>query len=99
VVDLLLGLGAAVVKVACKVWLKDNEFAADASAEVVDAVRTKIAGELDQRNTRRLFEDLEVPVAKKLSEFRDHEFRGMPDNEWNAAVIAVGDTLSSFQPG
>jgi NACHT N-terminal Helical domain 1 len=93
VVDLLLGLGAAVVKVACKVWLKDNAFASDASAEVVDAVRAKIAGELDQRSALRLFEDLEVPVAKKLGELRQHEFGGMPDNEWNAAVLAVGDTL------
>jgi hypothetical protein len=93
--DLLLGLAAAVVKVACKVWLKDNEFAASASAEVVDAVKARVSGELDQRHARRLFEDLEVPVAKKLGVLRQHEFAGMPDNEWNAAVLAVGDTLRS----
>jgi len=93
VTDLLLGLGAAVVKVACKIWLNDNKFAADASAEVVDVVRDKFAGELEQRRARRLFEDLEVPVAEKLAEFREHEFRGMPDNEWEAAVLAVGDSL------
>lgn len=91
--DLLLGLGAAVVKAACKVWLKDNEFAASASAEVVDLVRHKISGELNQRNLRRVFEDLEVPVAEKLRVLRQHEFGGMPDNEWTAAVLAVGDTL------
>jgi hypothetical protein len=28
--DIVLGLGAAVVTAACKVWLKDHEFAADA---------------------------------------------------------------------
>lgn len=89
----MLGLGAAVVKAACKVWLKDNEFAADASSEVVDVIRLKISGELDQRNVRRLFEDLEVPVAEKLKVLRQHEFAGMPDNEWTATVLAVGDTL------
>ncbi|MBV9448814.1 MAG: NACHT domain-containing protein [Streptosporangiaceae bacterium] len=91
--DLLLGLAAAVVKVACKVWLKDDEFASDASTEVVDAVRARVSGELDQRHARRLFEDLEVPVSKKLGVLRQHEFAGMPDNEWTAAVLAVGDTL------
>ena len=89
--DLLLGLGAAVVKVACKVWLKDDAVAANASVEVVDIVRAKVAGELDQRSARRLFEDLEVPVAEKLGVLRSHEFAGMPDNEWNAGVLAVGD--------
>ena len=54
--DLLLGLGAAVVKAACKVWLKDHAFAGDASAEVIDVIKIKVAGELDQRHTQRLFE-------------------------------------------
>jgi hypothetical protein len=93
VTDLLLGLGAAIVKVACKIWLKDNAFAADASADVVDVIKDRIAGELDQRTARRLFEDLEVPVAKKLASLREHEFAGMPDNEWTAAVLGVGDAL------
>lgn len=92
--DLLLGLGAAVVKAACKVWLKDSAFAAGASIEIVDVIRQKISGELNQRNVRRVFEDLEVPVAAKLKVLRQHEFAAMPDSEWTAAVLAVGDTLS-----
>ena len=91
--DLLLGLGAAVVKVACRIWLKDSSIASDASADVVDIVKEKISGELDQRKARRLFEDLEEPVAKKLEWLRKHEIAGISDNEWAAAVLAVGDTL------
>jgi hypothetical protein len=91
--DLLLGLSAAVVKIACKIWLKDSSIASDASADVVDIVKEKVSGELDQRRARRLFEDLEEPVAKKLEWLREHEMAGMPDNEWTAAVLAVGDTL------
>ena len=34
-----------------------------------------------------------MPVAEKLKVLRQHEFAGMPDNEWAAAVLAVGDTL------
>lgn len=93
VADLLLGLGAAVVKVACKIWLKDDQFAADAGADVVDVIAGKVADDLEQRHARRLFEDLEVPVAKKLGALRQQEFAGIPDNEWQAAVLAAGDAL------
>lgn len=92
-VDVLLGLSAAVVKVSCKIWLRDNSFAANASTDVVDVIREKVSGELDQRKARRLFEDLEEPVAAKLEHLREHELAGMPDNEWEAAVLSVGDTL------
>ena len=95
--DLLLGLGAAVVKVSCKIWLRDNSFASDASADVVDIVKEKLSGELDQRKARRLFEDLEEPVAKKLEFLREHEMAGMPDNEWEAAILGVSDTLRRAQ--
>lgn len=91
--DTALVLGAAVVKVACKIWLRDDAFAADASSEVVDIVRARVAGDLDRRRASRMFEDLEVPIAEKLRVLRQHELAGMPDNEWNAAVLAVGDTL------
>ncbi len=42
--DVLLGLAAAVVKAACKIWLKDSAFASSASTEIVDVVRQKISG-------------------------------------------------------
>jgi len=45
-------LSAAAVKAACRVWLKDRLFAADASAEVVDVIKVRVAGELDQRHAR-----------------------------------------------
>src|SRR6202007_627308 len=60
---------------------------------VIDVVREKVSGELGQRRARRLFEDLEEPVAKKLEWLREHEMAGIPDNEWTAGVLAVGDTL------
>jgi len=92
VANLQLGLGVSVVKVACRVWLKDNASASDASVEVVDVVGAKIAGELDQRNAQRLFDDLEVSAAKNLGGLREHECCGMPDNKRNAghrSLVAV----------
>jgi len=44
VADRLLGLSAAVVKAAGKVWLKDRLFAAGASAEVVDVIKVRSLG-------------------------------------------------------
>ncbi len=48
---------------------------------MVDIVKEKLSGGLDQRKARRLFENLEEPVAKKLGYLRDHEMAGMRDNE------------------
>jgi len=47
--DVFLTLGAAVVKSAPKIWLGDNKFAADTSASIVDVLKAKISGDLEQR--------------------------------------------------
>jgi hypothetical protein len=93
VTDILLGLGTAVVKAACKVWLKDHSFAADTGAAMVDALQKKISGTREQRAARRLFEGLEDAVADQIQTTLRHEFHGLSDNERNAAVLAVCDTL------
>lgn len=84
-------LGAAVVKIACKVWLKDNAIAADAAVGVAEIVRARVGEAREQRRIRRLFEDLEEKVADNV--LRDQEFGGIPENEREAAVLAVADTL------
>src|SRR5262249_54643712 len=50
-----------------------------------------------RRKARRIFEDLEEPVVKRLKSLRQTEFGGLPQNEWNAAVIAAGDTFGRSQ--
>lgn len=87
--DILLGLGVAVIKTAAKLWLKDHQFAAEMSGSVVDAITGKAAGIRERRRTQRLFEDLEETVADRLLSVLEHEFAGIPDNERNAAVLAV----------
>ncbi|GAB2828124.1 NACHT domain-containing protein [Actinoallomurus bryophytorum] len=91
--DIVLGLGAAVVKAACKVWLKDHAFAADTSAAVIDVINARVSGTRERRRVQRLFEDLEETVADKLQSTLKHEFGGLPVNERNAAVLAVTDTF------
>jgi hypothetical protein len=91
--DFFIGLAAAVVKAGVKIWLRDDAFAADVSASVTDLVRAKVTGDLEQRKVRRFFEDLEVPVARRLRALQEAEFGRLPQNEWNAAVLTAGDTF------
>lgn len=95
--DVFLTLGAAVVKSALKIWLRDYKFADDTSASVVDLLEKKISGDLDQRRARRFFEDLEIPVANRMRMLRQSEFRNMPENEWTAAVLAAGRSFDNAQ--
>jgi hypothetical protein len=95
--DLLLGLSAAVVKCACQAWLKDSDFAKEASTSVVDLIAAKVSGDLDRRRARRFFEDLEIPISRKLSVLRETEYSDVPDNEWSAAVLIAGETFDRAQ--
>lgn len=91
--DVFIGLATAVVKAGVKIWLKDDSFAANVSASVADFVAGKINDDLDQRKIRRFFEDLEIPVANRLRALRQTEFSSLPENEWNAAVLATSDSF------
>jgi hypothetical protein len=97
VVDIFMGLAAAIVKAGVKIWLKDDAFAADAGASVVGLISAKVSDEREQRKLRRFFEDLEDPVAKRLQSLRSAEFGGLPENEWNAAVLTAGDSFDRAQ--
>ena len=89
VADVFLTLGAALVRAALRVWVKDD-ILAGAGTSIVDLVKGKISDDLEQRRAQRLFEDLEVPVANRLRALRNTEFAAMPENEWCAAVLAAG---------
>ncbi|GAA2115321.1 NACHT domain-containing protein [Actinomadura alba] len=91
--DILLGLGAAVIKTAARLWLKDHEFAAETSGSVIDAITGRAAGVRERRRAQRLFEDLEEMVADRLLTVLEHEFTGLAENERNAAVLAVTDAF------
>ena len=91
--DPFLVVGAAIVKASLKVWFGKDIIAADTGSSIVDVLKAKISGDLEQRQAQRFFEDLEVPVAKRLRVLRDTEFGSMPENEWNASVLAAGDSF------
>lgn len=96
-VDLFVVLGAAIVKASVKLWLKDNDFAADIGASLTDLISGRISGQYDQRKVRRIFEDLDETVGRRLESLRQTEFGRLPENEWNAAVIAAGISFDRSQ--
>jgi hypothetical protein len=89
-VDVFIGLAASVVKAGVAIWSNNNAVATNVGSSITDLIAGKVSGDLEQRRARRFFEDLEVPVARRLRSLRDAEFGRLPENEWNAAVIAAG---------
>ncbi|GAA1080112.1 NACHT domain-containing protein [Nocardiopsis metallicus] len=87
-----LKLGVAVVKAACGIWI-GNPMAENAATTVVDLVQEKVTGKRDQRRLERKFAEIEESIAERVLGYLDHEFRGLPENEREAAVLAVADTF------
>lgn len=90
----VISLGSAVVKSACKLWLGDRQYADEATSETVDLFAQRVSSRFDQRKIGRFFDDCADIVARRLAGLLDAEFRGTPDNERTAAVLAVGDTFA-----
>ncbi|GIH28463.1 hypothetical protein Aph01nite_67730 [Acrocarpospora phusangensis] len=91
--DPFLGLAMGIVKAACKVWLKDHEFAAEASGSVVDLVQSRVTDVREQRRLKRLFEQFEERIADQFVDALSAEFATVPENERTAAVLAASDVL------
>lgn len=88
-------LGAVVVKSAAKIWLGDRPFAADLTSGLVDALAGRVTSTFDRRRINRFFEDCTDIVAGRLAVLMDTEFRSVPDNERDAAILAVRDTFAA----
>ena len=83
------------VKSAAKVWLGDRQFAGDMTSELVDLFAGRVSSRFDQRKIGRFFDDSTDIVAKRLVTLLDVEFRGVPPNEREAAVLAIRDTFAA----
>ncbi|MEU3229048.1 NACHT domain-containing protein [Nocardiopsis alba] len=87
-----LKVGVAVVKAACGIWI-GNPLAESAATTVTDIVREKVTGKREQRRLERRFAEIEESIAERMLGYLDHEFRGLAENEREAAVLAVADTF------
>jgi hypothetical protein len=91
---LTIKLGGAVSKALVKSWIGDGDLLADTSSDVAELLA---ASGLDFREKRRVSRELEEVterVAERLQPFFEAEqFGGLPENERNAAAIAVARTI------
>lgn len=90
--DAALKLGVAVVKAACGIWL-GNPIVNSAATTVVDLVQAGVTDRREQRRLERRFGEIEEAVTDRILEQLEHEFRGLADNEREAAVLAVADSF------
>jgi hypothetical protein len=90
-----VSLGAAVAKSACKLWCGDNVVAADAADTVADLLKDHFVSALDQRAVARKFGVFADKVAEKVLELNARRFEGLPDNEREAAILAVRETFAA----
>jgi hypothetical protein len=93
--DIALTLSAAVLKTFCKLWTRDNIVADNISNAVIDLTASQIADTRHQRKIRNLFENLEERIADRILTMLDNEFRDVPQNEREAAILAVRDTFET----
>jgi hypothetical protein len=90
----VVALASAVVKIAVALWMKDNALAVDGSLSAVDILGGKASDYFQRAKTRRTFEQIAETVAKKAVPFIEREYRGLPDNEKTAAILAVAETFT-----
>lgn len=88
-----IALGTQVVKSACQLWLGDGA-ASDLSATAADLLAGRITDAIEHRRLSRMFEGFAVAVADKTRRTDDPRFRQLPDNEREAAILAVAETFA-----
>lgn len=86
---LTINLGAALAKAAAKLWLKDRPFAEAASGALTDVFKKKLEDFSTRDATEQVFERVKRDLAKRLNEYLHREFSGAPENDLEAAVLAV----------
>lgn len=89
----LVGLGAAAVRSATKLWLGDKSIAGSVATDAVDLLAGRLTTHFEQRKLRRMVESFTDAVAERVTPLVEREFQGLPENERLAAVEAVRETF------
>jgi hypothetical protein len=92
---LTIRIGSSVAKSVLRLWLKDVSIASDAAIGVADILEKQVPSFMERRRAQRQFEGMAEEIATRLAPLVNAEFTSLPQNEIEAAIIAVGDALSS----
>lgn len=88
-----IGLGTAVAKAACGMWLGDKPLHTAVGNSLIDTVAGQLTGAREQRRFRRMWEQTAELVADRIEPLLAHEFRELSEHERLAAVGAVESTF------
>jgi hypothetical protein len=93
--SLTVNVAAALAKAVLKLWLKDEGPVAIGEG-VIETLKKRFEFPV-ARSAERLVHDLEDDIGKRLERFISIEFPNLPDNEREAAALAVGDALGRLE--
>lgn len=91
----LLAVGRAVMTRGATAWLRSRRDRKERSAELVELIIAGFPRTFDGRRLHRQLEAITDDVAQRLGATCEHEFRDLRDNEKEAALAAVVDTLTA----
>lgn len=90
-----VALGTSVARSAFKLWCGDNTVEAGLAETVADLLKDRFVGAIEQRRVARMFESFADTVAEKVLELNRHRFRDLPQNECEAAILAVQEVFAA----
>lgn len=88
-----LKLGAAIAKNAAKSWLQRRKTQFERDASLAELAQAELKGPLQTRKLENLVDRIGQQVAEQLAPVMEERFGGLPDNEAEAAILAVVDAL------
>ncbi|WP_283138871.1 NACHT domain-containing protein [Rhizohabitans arisaemae] len=89
----VLGLGKAVGEQALRTWLTSRSSAENRNRDLVDLMRSRFPDQLVRRKAQRQIEDIADAVTARVLKVCAHEFPGLGDNDRQAVVAEVTETL------
>ena len=92
----LLQLGTSAAKAVARMWIK-SETGTDLAEGLIDQLSSRIPLLGERRRTARQFQDMADRIADQLTPMVQSEYGERPQNELEAAVLAVSGLIESVQ--
>jgi len=92
---LTFNLAPIVAKSILALWFRSEDFAVDASSDLIDLVRSASGNIRAQQRLRRQFEEIGERVADSFVRFLEVEAHDLPEHSQNSIVLTVVETLKN----
>src|SRR6266702_2082024 len=92
---LTIEVGSAVAKSIFKAWLKEYDLASDASASIVDVLKSWTTDNITRRRAQRQLEEIGDKVGESLLPIFEKEGASLDEASRTAIAFAVAETLNT----